>query len=193
MTVAWDQPIEAVHEDGRVEPASLVPEYEYDRPHRDGTYAVDAHAVGRENTFYADGTCEMSGSPWRIRNVTPTQQDAISGSQDARTAPSDGSGYPDGLKERIEALVRDLADHDRFVEIGSALWPLIVEARMLKPLLPEPVDPDEALARQMVIDEDIERTGKQRQAIADGNAGQRKVALVLAAIRRGRALEKGDI
>lgn len=70
-----------------------------------------------------------------------------------------------------------------------------IAVAMLKSLgliLPEPVDPDEAVARQMVLDEDVERTARQRQGIADGRAGQRKVALVLAAIKRGRALATGD-
>ncbi len=55
----------------------------------------------------------------------------------------------------------------------------------------EPVDPDREEALALVLGEPLGRTDNQIAAIKNGQAGECRVALALAAIKRGRELERG--
>ena len=56
----------------------------------------------------------------------------------------------------------------------------------------EPVDPLHKEAIELVIAEEVDRTGNQIEAIRSGMAGQTKVALALAALRRGIEIGGGN-
>lgn len=131
--IDWSKPIEAVHEDGRVVPVSFV-----DYNGIDGTSGVpDAvgdrytndpqDEVGRTGIWLPSGEAWSSDRrSWHLRNV-----------------PQAGA-KPD-LTARMEALVRRMADN----KTGDG-WATIVEARAIVALLPEPVDPDEQYARDLI-------------------------------------------
>lgn len=161
MSVDWSRPIEAVHDDGRVVPVIIM-----SGPDSDGDYGVTPAPDGTHNCFRADGSKWVGGyihgdTGWRIRNVT-------------QPAPT-----PDELTKRMEALVRDMA-----TLVGGATYSqLQTEARAIVAMLPEPVDPDEAEARDLV-----------RMAYPDmkDDYQGRRLDIALAAIKRGRALERGE-
>ena len=95
--------------------------------------------------------------------------------------PADAPQYPVELVERAFELCAEIA------ATNHPVW-AVRAARITQEA--QPVDPDYQLAMDVVFSEKTHRTERQIQAIRDGRAGQEKIAIALAAIKRVRA-EKG--
>jgi len=122
MSVKWDEPIEAVHEDGRVVAASAC----YQRADKNWNVAWISHGLHCSGSFDDEGE-PIASWPWRIRNVAQAPQTP-------HPAPSP-SEVGSEVIERMIALVRRVAGSESFwVEETEA------EARAIVALLPEPVD-----------------------------------------------------
>ncbi|MBI0474236.1 hypothetical protein D9601_02505 [Sphingomonas sp. MA1305] len=180
--VDWGAAIEAVHEDGRVVPV-VATRHERDSHRIEGD-------IGYDYTWATHSG--QTASPWRIRNVpTPTNE----------------------VRERMEAAIRRHVA-GKIMMYDDAVGPnLSVEAefRAIVALL-DPVDGDLLIAREMAADdllasvhtamistlvttddgEPLEGEAAA-QAIVAGRCDQTvPVRGRLAAIKRGRALERGD-
>lgn len=163
--IDWSGELEAVHEDGRVVAVKLAGDTH--QPDRDGDYNL-TNPLEPSHTqalyFRADGsqTYALSneiggGRPWRIRNVSqPTPQ--------ADTKPD--------LTARMEAVMREYARgcNDLIKRADGVHRTTFSEAQAIVALLPEPVDPVEA-----IVDELMRKDCTTRQAIEE-------------AVHRGRAL-----
>lgn len=120
-------------------------------------------------SFCEDGRHSFLECPWRIRNV-------------AQPAPT-----PDDLTKRMEELVRKVSQYPRTT---SNVDDWAEEARAIVALLPSPVDTDETEAQKLNNESPYDLTGLDRgQAVR--NVKYIK-ATILAAIKRGRALERGE-
>lgn len=108
-----------------------------------------------------------------------------------RTAPSGGEVGPEVDKARLKALEafwEFVVDTQPYVD---ALDVILAKARAL---LPEPVDADLVIVRQMVADgvrgkwpdQDVERL------LAGSRDKDPSIQVPLACLKRGRALEKGE-
>lgn len=103
--------------------------------------------------------------------------------------------YADPIAKRMEALVREVAkcrfagDESRGFGVGSIP---ILEARAIVSLLPEPVDADLVEARECVaaVYEAANRSDLAKITRDGGQDKRLRVQCALAAIRRGRALER---
>lgn len=104
----------------------------------------------------------------------------------------------DPIAKRMEALVRRIADDEHFSDSAEARA-VTREARAIVALLPEPVDADLVEAREMAIDlmsKTVIANGNPQAApeivrIREGKGDTNSyVVACLAAIRRGRALER---
>jgi len=187
--VKWDQPIEAVHEDGRV-------------------VAVTSASADKGNTHYdiygspdvfvsrADG---WTNSSWRIRNVATPPAEATSYSRRQEhdrgatlshaTAPNGGEVGPEVVDGDLEVLCREMLAMDN----SGRDWVLPRDLqRRLRALLPEPIDPDLTLARQICASH-AKANGHANEAAEhlagrwDGGSSNR---LVRSTIQHLRALEK---
>lgn len=69
VDVNWQEPIEAVREDGRVVAASLR-----SGPDADGDYKVDFDGM---HGLYVMQSGKAHGIPWTIRNTRPTHKTAL--------------------------------------------------------------------------------------------------------------------
>ncbi len=70
MSIDWSKPIEAVHEDGRVE-VSVFSHFD-----RDGDAVTTDSPAPQSNVFWTRGGRDLCrGSGWTIRNVTPPMID----------------------------------------------------------------------------------------------------------------------
>jgi len=174
--IRWDEPIEAVHEDGIIIPVEGIhnwPNTEW--PH--------AGVADREHIYMRDdGRCsratwgDMTG--WRIRNVAQAPE---TGS----TAPSPSEVGPEVVltAEQAEMLRKTLAGIGACVgtTIGhhTVFVParLICEAREALALLPEPVDADEAEVQFILHRWEENELETTEDAVRE-------------ALKRGRALEK---
>jgi len=125
-TINWQEPIEAVHEDGRVEPVFLSNRHE--QPDRDGDYTLRVGSLGGMDVFKADGRFwDDRNIGWTIRNVTPATP--------TRTA----------LEQRMEDLVRRMAEGNALTNVSQ----FYIEARAILAEL-EPVDGDEEFAKRVL-------------------------------------------
>lgn len=166
--INWSQPIEAVHEDGRV-----VAVCRCDSP--EGAYHISPSLPGGWFAFGSDGAHLAHNAGWRIRNVaTPPA--------DARTAPNGGEVGPE-VVERMIALVREVArmpkGYSGYASIRNAAGD---EARAIVALLPEPVDADEQYARDLIREQGWLGVGEI--------GGQAVLRMIATAHRAGRVLEK---
>jgi len=98
---------------------------------------------------------------------------------------------PAELVERMEKLVREVAVRWSLNTISK----ITAEARAIVALLPEPVDPDLLLAREIVAKEFERQTGCDWSEIGDRfRAGEHddylEVRSALSAIRRTREIER---
>jgi len=183
--VDWSKPIEAVHVDGRVRAVELA----YNQPDMDGDYKLTEPLepkMDQAHYFDADGSqvYELDralggGRPWKIRNVqTP----------EAATPAIDPA-----LVERMRNLVQNMAQADKreVAIMGTGQREAYEEARdILKAL--EPVDGDLLEARRLIIELSGSVNPAWIQNVKDGKHDQddEGVPIALAAIRRGRALER---
>lgn len=166
--VDWSKPIEAVHVvSGKV--VAVAPKGESYGPFQD----IQPSLPGGVFSFKVDGS--HAYGKWTIRNVqTPEPTPAID----------------PALVERMVALTKLIAAHDKSLVFGQCRE----EARDILMEL-EPVDEDLLEARQVA--RDVVGGSKQSMAylnnITDGhNDRWPEVRIALAAIRRGRALERGE-
>lgn len=162
--VDWSRPIEAVHEDGRVEVATAT----LRAP--DGFFWVR----WKNNAGWSDceGACGQDHEGWRIRNVpehpTPTQ-------------------YAPELVERMVALCRGMV---HTTSVSVTVFPSLSSmdhyaiARSILSDLPQEVDPDEQYAEQL-----IKEMGWAGEAEIGEVAVRRLVAKAYAA---GRQLQRGE-
>lgn len=164
--IDWNGKLEAVHTDGRVEPVTLL----IPTPDRDGDYrTVETMHDGLLATEY--WTNEGKPSPavsaepmkWTIRNASPT---------------------PDG---RAVALAKRFAQDDVPVDEYLALK---AEARAIVAAL-EPVDADVEIARDLSASLIEKHSPVMAENIRAGDGDHYSPFVhVLAAIKRGRQLEK---
>jgi len=168
--VDWSRPIEAVHEDGRVVPASAM--------RRAECGAMWAEWFPPKSVPHS-GTFDAAGKPtadwrWRIRNVQPTIPER-----------------DPALWDRMEALVRRVAEGDW--QPGYA-FVTEVEARAIVADLPKTVDPDLIEARELCAKdaEEAQFIGLPEKYRAGEKDGSPAMQVVLAAIKRGRELAQGE-
>lgn len=162
MSVDWSKPIEAVDNNGKVCIVKRLFSPE-------GTYHVAPTLDGGWFAFNENGEHSSPFCGWRIRNV-------------AQHTPT-----PDELTKRMEELVRKVSQYPRTT---SNVDDWAEEARAIVALLPAPVDTDEAEAQKLNNDSPYDLTGLDRdQAVRNV---QYIGATILAAIKRGRALERGE-
>lgn len=159
VAVDWSKPIEAVHVDGRVAPATLSP--------LDGIKWVHCGETSDDGVWFYGENGDVEWRGWTIRNVqTP----------EAATPAIDPA-----LVERMVGLVRTAAAWKNSVVsegYDNRLAETANEARdILKAL--EPVDPEEAAVAEVLEEWTNDYNGTSK-------------TLALAAIRRGRALERGE-
>lgn len=154
-SVDWGAPIEAVHDDGRVVRAFV----DWDRsPDSDGDHWL---RLTGEPFSYCAGEDSDVISPmaqgWRIRNVTP--------------APTAAETVDPALVARMVVLVRGMA------RPATAFWGGNYSiARAIAAELPDPVDPDEQYARDLIREQ-----GLAGEATIDSEA----VVAMIAKARRG--------
>jgi hypothetical protein len=176
--VDWSQPIEAVHEDGRVVAVEMSgsPDKRRDvvtTPDLDGVVGI-WHADGSPWSVSYPKRAAMAS--WRIRNVAQAQQTP-------HPAPSPSEVGPD-VVERMIALVRRLSGGfymHGVNEDGISYGEAVVEAQQIVALLPESVDaleeaqttldvflagyagePDEALFNRLGHSDDLLTWGHMR-------------------------------
>lgn len=128
---------------------------------------------GGEHILEPNGHLPYSG--WRIRNVQPVV---------AKPAISDE------LVERMVTFLRKLDKWDGSYALASDM----TEARAIVAKLPQPVDPDllEARAIEARICREVENS-RDAERVERGEFDERPgMQGVLAAIKRGRALERGE-
>ncbi len=99
---------------------------------------------------------------------------------------------PQWAKERTCGLINNELPHFTYAPKDISSVPsLRAFARYIAAHEEEPVDPDREEALALVLGEPLGRTDNQIAAIKNGQAGECRVALALAAIKRGRELERG--
>jgi hypothetical protein len=194
--IRWDQPIEAVHEDGRVQGVCLRQDMSCSNPDGYGDYYTTGEFGGYDGIWRPNGASWCGMTPlWTIRNVAEAKaveapETHRQGTNGVRTGVEALERY-EGLYERMAGLVREMASQSgpepRFIERAKA----IVRD------LPEPVDPDLIECRNIGAE-----IGKKHNPLIhimnpqcwhDGqNDDTHKMELMLAAIKRGRALERGE-
>lgn len=165
MTVNWNEPIEAVHEDGRVHPVKFEGT---SGPHWIAQGDDDPRDIGLY--YNADGTSAYSFSKWRIRNVQP--------------AAAKPAGIDAALVDRmVEALK----------EVAAAKWlenhtpSYVLEARAIVAELPEQVDTDLLEARKVAVPYVDALTN---DILDGGYDSSSEVCAALAGIKLGRQLER---
>ena len=91
--------------------------------------------------------------------------------------------------ERHEAFRQEVSEavRDYYSEAPASL-----QVSPLKRFIIEPVDPLVEAATQILLNDGIERTTRQAEAIKSGNAGQDKIALIVEGIKRGIEIAKGE-
>ena len=177
IKIDWSKPIEAVHVDGRVKPMILSPEW---------AGACDFKTTESPDEYNSNSYWHKSGangfvrSPWTIRNVAPATP--------TRTALEQ--------LEKYEGLLRRLAECSASLgEPGEPVRKLVVEARAIVAELPEVADGDLLEARNVVMQVHKDR-GYMNEDRAALDAGEydndQPVLIAVAAIKRGRALERGE-
>lgn len=174
--IDWSGELEAVHEDGRTIGVKVTREYSHGSRHVVAN--SDQPPEDWEDGWHKfDGTSFAPDDPWRIRNVPqPTPQ--------ADTKPD--------VTARMEALVRRmaLADKQEFLAMGTGCREAYAEADAIVALLPEPVDPDLILARELACENSRwERGGDMWRAVEAGKEDHIPlVRTAYAALARGREL-----
>lgn len=97
------------------------------------------------------------------------------------------SEIPQELVDRMVALVRDLAGYP-----AASIYDAIDEAQAIAKALPKPVDPDLIEARNLV-ECTVHWSAQTDRDLASGkNDGTTEMRIALAAIKRGRELERGS-
>ncbi|WP_338469061.1 hypothetical protein V3I01_08130 [Sphingomonas sp. gentR] len=173
--VDWTRPIEAVNDcDGRVVVLTLASSC----PDKLAYYWTTDSPAGDANCYWKVDGSNACNPNWRIRNVAEV--------------PWNSKEPSDPIAKRMEALVRALAESRYGISLAD-------EARAIVALLPEPVDADLVEAREMAIDlmsKTVIANGNPQAApeiirIREGKGDTNSyVVACLAAIRRGRALER---
>lgn len=203
--IDWDAPLEAYHDDGEVAPIA------YTHPHGNEFWQRISTLFGREVWLSDRGDIchgrfgDMDG--WHIRNIpSPVDTAApkhnwtwLSRPMTGEHASINTSGtipINRDLWERVEALVRSLA-----VAPFCNAHKEQAQARAIVAMMPHTVDPDLLEARQIVAECCKWFTGNKKQAeemalnIIGGVWDDARSGLVqhaLAAIRKGRKLERGN-
>lgn len=105
--------------------------------------------------------------------------------------PDMGNPISEPIAKRMEALVRRVADDEHFSDSAEARA-VTREARAIVALLPEPVDADLVEARKLACENSRwDRSSDQWRDVMTGKQDRiPMVSVALAAIRRGRALER---
>jgi hypothetical protein len=192
LTVDWDKPIEAVHEDGRVAGACLL------KPDNRGWLAL---LCGWSCGVVASLDGSIVNSSWRIRN-TPQQTRVQSGRQTIgdsdnlgdlgsraqQTPTPDVVGNSFLVPKLTEAQARKWVATNAPGAKADGLLAFLAEHSAL---LPEPVDGDLVEAREVVVAME-DRPFYSWKIRSGEHDGSHLVQVALAAIRRGRALERGE-
>lgn len=204
--INWRAPIEAVHEDGRVVAVTAAAA---------DTGSTHYDIYGHPDVFIsrADG---WTNTGWRIRNVATTPADARTAPNGGEVGPEVVERLRASHAALLDRIERNQCEHET-THRGGAIWTIcddcgekwaddrggfqpyvapdwLVEARdVARALLPEPVDADLVEARRIAV-EQLTAPGQSDTflgLIADGtNDHYSEVRIALAAIKRGRALEK---
>lgn len=238
QNIRWDQPLEAVHVDGRVESVLLV-ETDHKTDRYDMTRAISPSLdEGTVNWFNEDGTHHKSG--WTIRNVAPkevewgpaipveskrpewlkdddlridvwwgkekyveTEKDAGApvscvywNGATAIRLPANHPHYTTPTRtaleqrmEKYEAWFRRASVYWYGLDKGGTVSSITIVSDMLTELgvivaeLPEPVDEDIDIANEMA---------RKKCFWNNNDLFHNAQDLALAAIKRGRALERGE-
>jgi len=159
--IDWSAPIEAVHEDGRVVAVKISM-----GPYAGNQYDLTPELPNDDPEGFGHFTFAEDGShhiaKWRIRNVA---------TKPVRTAAE--------MLGRLEALARRLAAPDQpGVHYVTQMEPLREEARAIVAEMTPPVDPDLIEARKIAAEAEDAPHGTLED-------------VALAAIKRGRELERG--
>ncbi len=180
--INWGEPIEAYHTDGRVVAAFLV-KHDHDDPDLPALVAIH----GLTDTHWVGQSGRVRRLDWTIRNVAQAPETGSTAPSGGEVGPEVGVWVTSDVNVRMEALCRSMTHG--LTETGG-VYPSLSsmdhyhEARAIVALLPEPVDADEAeaakIAQGMIYGND------------DSVSHDRIVRLLKDAIKRGRALEKGE-
>lgn len=173
VAVDWSKPIEAVHESNTVRRATAG--------FLGGKPVVHIHGIG--DNWYVQGN-EVGGTKWTIRNVqTPTP------------------AIDPALVERMVTLVRGMREATKDNHTGkyAVAHNAYREARdimdIIEPEVPEKIDEDLLTAREIALRYSLPA---QLSSLSSYNTNQGKfddhqvMHALQAAIRRGRALERGE-
>lgn len=190
--VDWSKPIEAVHDDGRIVSVCLSQH----QPHAKMKNVEPSLDEGSTFTFMADGSHYAPHVRWRIRN-TQNYTEQVMELADAATLFEKQVREPStipvdkALWERVVGLIRDMAGWP------TASTPPIrfeLEARAIAELLRPVVDEDLIEAREVAAS--MYDNGRNELLASNVRKGLRDdgmdVSIALAAIARGRALERGE-
>ena len=180
--IRWDEPIEAVHEDGRVALVRLDPSH--DQPD-DGTYTITDEPRDCDWYFTADGL-PVPGSyeGWRIRNVAQA-------TETGSTAPSPSEVGPEVQRAAVMQLAEAAAalnialDGKGYDAERQAIVDAMKAVRNAGVLLPEPVDADLVEARRIVCDSVPSWNDDHRRACMRGDYDSNLFVVIAQ-----RALEK---
>jgi len=176
-SIDWTAPIEAVHEDGTVKPVQLIKGYA--TPDKSGAYGVEGVGwdLGVSDTFLPNGANEYPrSSSWSIRNVLKSEA--------VRTTDEQLTHYA----ERCKALVERMAAMNPISEVAMMHTSEFDEARAIVASMVE-VDGDLVEARKCAVPFVDAITN---DILDGGYDSSSQVQAALAAIRRGRALERGE-
>lgn len=171
QAIDWSAPIEAVHEDGRVQHVKICDETATRRrvrPSLEGAWWFDA----------TDGKHEVPGFQWRIRNVQPATQTQTLTAQEHLA--------------RMEALVRKMAMADKaeVAIMGTGQREAYLEARALVAEMEPVVNGDLVEARRIVKETNVMASYDYEGGGFDSTP---IIQAALAAIKRGRELARGDV
>lgn len=170
MSVDWSKPIEAFREsDGKVVSMTLSATAQ---PDKFGNYITETAPDPSDSNeaWNDDGTDRCWHQAWIIRNTQPatTQIDTE-------------------LWERVIDLTRRMADSEMLPNTG-----LGIDAREIVKLLPVEVDPDLVEARSLA-ECTVHWSPQTDRDLASGkNDATAEVKIALAAIKRGRELERAN-
>jgi hypothetical protein len=177
-TINWQEPIETVDGD------AVKLRWPQQALGVSGTIEVMIAGDDVSRTYNRDGKHYNQEMP-DIRNTKPEQ------AKDKSVSPADD------IAARMEKALRKLAAEDIRSHQSDGVQAAIFEARNIVAELPEVVDGDLLEAREIAC-EQLMSFGASSEMIAadDISKGERDDAIVvhvaLAAIRRGRALERGE-
>jgi len=180
-TIDWNGKLEAVHENGKVVSITDI------RQDDDGDWFTHQLRDGQFTCFGPNdcGGWHAPGTKWTIRNVAEAK--AVEAPETHRQGTNGVRTGVEALErlEALELLVRRMAVDDIGVHEAFA------EARALAP---EPVDPDLVEAREAcaIHAQRLNDYGLAAEYRSGELDQQFEMQATLAAIKRGRALERGE-